>query len=94
VPTKLVSVTDGHGAELQQSATVTNWLNTHFTSLAIDVLKGDTKEAFKHCLDNAHPGSVIVMGAYGRSAVSRFFRQSFSNYIISQTNMPLFITHE
>ncbi|MBS1605494.1 MAG: universal stress protein [Bacteroidetes bacterium] len=38
--------------------------------------------------------TIVVMGAYGRTAVSRLFRQSLSNTILQKTNASLFVTHE
>jgi nucleotide-binding universal stress UspA family protein len=34
------------------------------------------------------------MGAFGRSTLSRFFKDSLANIIVEQTNAPLFITHD
>jgi len=39
-------------------------------------------------------GPMIVMGAYGRSALSRILRQSLANSILEKTKAFLFITHE
>jgi tellurite resistance protein TerC len=38
--------------------------------------------------------SMVIMGAYGRSALSRFLHQSVSNSIIEKLQLPIFISHE
>lgn len=93
-PTRLVTVTESKEPALPNAANATNWLKVHFTGLVIDVLNGDTKSALKNYLEDKQANALIVMGAYGRNAVSRLLRQSLANYILSHTTMPLFITHE
>lgn len=93
-PTRLVTVTESKEPVLPNAANATNWLKVHFTGLVTDVLSGDTKSALKTYLEDKQANALIVMGAYGRNAVSRLLRQSLANYILSHTTMPLFITHE
>jgi nucleotide-binding universal stress UspA family protein len=38
--------------------------------------------------------TIVVMGAYGRNAVSRLFHRSLSNVVIEETNALVFIMHE
>jgi nucleotide-binding universal stress UspA family protein len=38
--------------------------------------------------------AMVVMGAYGRNAISRLFQQSFSNRVIQELKLPVFITHQ
>jgi nucleotide-binding universal stress UspA family protein len=90
----LVTVNEGLTEGLMHDTSVTNWLDMHFTHLVKNVLTGEIKDTLANYLINKQDNTVIVMGAYGRSAVSRLFRQSLANYIISKTNAPLFITHE
>jgi nucleotide-binding universal stress UspA family protein len=36
---------------------------------------------------------VVVMGAYGRSYVSGFFKKSSADPLIKKIDLPIFITH-
>jgi len=36
----------------------------------------------------------VVMGAFGRSAISRLFHRSLSNVILEDTKVSLFTTHK
>ena len=92
-PAYLVCVDEGHHSDLPNAAKINSWLGQHFTNLQTDVLTGDTKNVLSAYINKHEHNSIVVMGAYGRSAVSRMFRQSLANYIISQTTIPLFITH-
>jgi len=92
-PAYLVSVNEGHSSDLSSSINIKSWLGQHFTNVHTDILKGDSRNVLSVYINEHQHNSIVIMGAYGRSAVSRMFRQSLANYIISQTNIPLFITH-
>ena len=38
--------------------------------------------------------AIVVMGAYGRSMLSRFFKPSQARLIIRTINLPIFIAHQ
>jgi nucleotide-binding universal stress UspA family protein len=58
------------------------------------VLTGDAETKLLDYLKLSGDNAVVVMGAYGRSALSRMFHQSLSNRIIQEVNIPVFITHQ
>jgi len=64
-----------------------------FTNVKSMLLSGNIEQKLIEFLDE-HPGNaMVVMGAYGRSAISRLFKPSLSNVIINQTRTSLFIAH-
>jgi nucleotide-binding universal stress UspA family protein len=71
---------------------VTTWLSRHFNYSEYVVLEGNTEdELIKYLLKKKYV--MVVMGAYGRSTVSRFFRHSHADLLIKTLAYPLFITH-
>ena len=69
------------------------WLRAHYSSVCYHVLKGESKdELFNYFF--MHENKFIVMGAYGRSMLSNFFRKSEADVLIRMVDLPLFITHK
>jgi nucleotide-binding universal stress UspA family protein len=68
------------------------WLRANYPSVCYHSLKGDTKgELFTYLFMTKK--RLIVMGAYGRSMLSNFFKRSSADILIRTVDLPLFITH-
>jgi nucleotide-binding universal stress UspA family protein len=68
------------------------WLQTHYRIATYESLHGDSKdELFGFLLRKEN--RFVVMGAYGRSLLSRFFRRSNADILIRSIDLPIFITH-
>lgn len=68
------------------------WLKDHYSQLQFVVLSGEPGGAlFDFLLKKTDV--FLVMGAYGRSTFSRFFRQSSAELIIRALSRAVFITH-
>ncbi|MBO9729685.1 MAG: universal stress protein [Chitinophaga sp.] len=71
---------------------IITWLSRHFESSDIVTLKGKSEPAlFDYLLKKQD--TLVVMGAYGRSIVSRLFKRSHADLLIKTLAYPLFITH-
>lgn len=69
-----------------------DWLRSHYQSVYYHSLKGDVKdELFKYFFKKEK--MLIVIGAYGRSMLSNFFRKSNADVLIRTIDLPIFITH-
>ncbi|MEO8404706.1 MAG: universal stress protein [Chitinophagaceae bacterium] len=68
------------------------WLQNYYSVLGFDVLRGDADDKLFDFLFK-RKNVMIVMGAYGRSAISRFFRRSTSDLMINTITQPIFIAH-
>jgi nucleotide-binding universal stress UspA family protein len=67
-------------------------LRNYYFDLHFEVLKGSIyKTLFEYVFDKEN--SFLVMGAYGRNAVSRFFKPSRADLIIKTITQPIFIAH-
>ena len=68
------------------------WLNAHYKEVEFVILKGDaTDEMFGYLIEKKN--AIVVMGAYGRSLLSRFFQPSHARLVVKTVNLPVFITH-
>ena len=82
---------EGDIAEAEKNR-IRTWLTRHYDYSDIAVLQGNTEdELFTFLLEKKF--AMIVTGAYGRSMISRFFRQSHADALIRTLNYPIFITH-
>lgn len=68
------------------------WLQHHYSAIGFEVLKGDADDKLFDYLFK-RKNVFIVMGAYGRTALSRFFHRSHADRIISTVTQPIFISH-
>lgn len=71
---------------------ITTWMSRHFESSDFVTLKGNTEQALFDYLFKKQQ-TLVVMGAYGRSIVSRLFKHSHADLLIKTLACPLFITH-
>ena len=68
------------------------WLKDHYPNLHFEALKGKTDtRLFEYLLKRKD--AFLVMGAYGRNALSRFFQRSHADLIIKTLAPPVFIAH-
>lgn len=69
------------------------FMKRHFPRAKFTVLKGDAEmEIVKH-LKERNGNVLVVLGAYRRGMVSRWFRPSMADVLMEELNVPLFITH-
>jgi nucleotide-binding universal stress UspA family protein len=66
----------------------------HFKNVTYKVLNGDVERVLLDFLKKNKEKSLVVMGSYGRSALSRMFHSSLSNKVIEEVKVPVFITHQ
>lgn len=69
-----------------------DWIQPHYTVVGLKSMTGDAS----YCLFDylyKRKNTFIVMGAYGRSNLSRFFRHSQADLLINTMTQPIFISH-
>jgi hypothetical protein len=67
------------------------WLQNRYSAIGFQALKGNPDVLFDYLLKRKN--SMVVMGAYGRSSLSRFFRRSLADKLIKSMSLPIFISH-
>lgn len=69
------------------------WLQDHYTDLHFEAMKGKPDDTLFSKLFN-RKNMFLVMGAYGRNAISQFFKQSSADLLIRTVEQPIFIAHQ
>ncbi len=92
LPVRFVSVLPTNVLGLEYDDLIREWLPLHYPNAKIEIIKGETKNELANYI-NRLSNPLIVMGAFGRSSLSRFFKESLANHIMTQTNAPIFIAH-
>ena len=68
------------------------WLQNRYSVIGFEALKGDvTDKLFDYVFKRKN--AFIVMGAYSRSGLSRYFKHSHADLLIRTIVQPIFIAH-
>jgi nucleotide-binding universal stress UspA family protein len=79
--------------ELPENKLIREFIRCHYPLAQYTVLSGDPEEQIVAYLKSGKLNPLVVLGAYQRGIVSRWFRSSMADKLISQLAVPLFITH-
>ena len=89
----LLEVTDAGFDQLSEDHTrLLKWLRGHYNAVYYYALRGDVEDKLVNYFLMKRR-KMIVMGAYGRSMLSSFFKRSSADVLIRMLDMPIFITH-
>jgi len=69
------------------------FMKRHFPDARFTVLKGDSVTEILDQLKGNEENLLVVLGAYNRGMVSRWFRPSLADILMEAINKPLFIAH-
>jgi len=94
LPAYLVSINPEKAGEKEMEIYIKEKLQPHFTNLILKTLHGNREQEMKNFLSELQGHIVVVMGAFGRSALSGFFHQSLANVALGEKNISLFIAHK
>ena len=93
LPGFLLSITSQKNDSLPQEEDLRTWIQKRYSDIEFVMLHGNEREELGRFV-NAHPDSIVIMGAYGRASISRLFHKSLANTVIQHTKSHLFTTHE
>lgn len=69
------------------------FMKRHFPNALFTVLKGDPEVEIIKYLKQQNKNLLVVLGAYRRGMVSRWFRPSMADILMEELNAPVFIAH-
>jgi nucleotide-binding universal stress UspA family protein len=69
------------------------FVKRHFPDASYKVIQGEPAVEIVKYLKNRHQDELIVLGAYHRSMVSRWFKISMADTLMTELRTPLFIAH-
>jgi len=93
-PTEVVTVNELKGEpRLPDSRLMKEFMKRHFPGAIYTTLKGLAETAIVSFLKEQQGTPLVVLGAYQRGKVSRWFRPSMADTLMSELKLPLFIAH-
>jgi hypothetical protein len=93
LPVSLVSVLKDSSNHLPEHANIHDFMKRIFPQATPVILHGPVEDALLSYCKQLDEHTLLCMGAYSRSAMSRVFRESTANRIMEEIRLPLFITH-
>ncbi|OJW79609.1 MAG: hypothetical protein BGO69_12835 [Bacteroidetes bacterium 46-16] len=86
-----VNIDDEIGASYEDE--IKGFLALRYPNVTVNVLHGKVQESLIEFVKSKSANSLVVMGAYGRSSLSRIFRSSLSKRVLETTDASVFATH-
>lgn len=94
IPTEIVSVADSSdSAEFPNEALIKEFVECYYPDATYTLLSGVAKTEIPQYLEKASAADLVVLGAYNRTAVSRWFKPSMADTLMERFDFPLFIAH-
>ena len=93
-PTEVVSVKKTNQTlHVPDNKLMKEFMKRHFPNASYTVLKGDPDEEIVNYLKLQKNNPLVVLGAYQRGMLSRWFRPSMADLLMKELKLPLFIAH-
>lgn len=83
----------GHSSHVPDNHLMKEFMKRHLPVVRYTVLKGDPETEILRHLRTYGGNTMLVLGAYRRGMVSRWFRPSMADLLMVEVAMPLFIAH-
>jgi len=94
LPTEVLSVKEeNENLHLPDNRLMKEFMKRHYPDATYKVLTGDPEKEIVHYLKNRHQNELVILGAYRRNTVSRWFKTSMADELMQQLKTPLFIAH-
>lgn len=94
LPVEVFTVKEKNGSStLSQHKLMKEFIKRHFPKAKFIVAKGNPEEQVVGYLRNHKENELVVLGAYRRSEISRWFKTSMADILIKELDTVLFIAH-
>lgn len=95
IPVEVFSVKGTHidTLRLPDNKLMREFMKRHFPKATYKVVKGNPEEQILGYLRNHKENEMVVLGAYRRSEISRWFKTSMADVLMRELDTPLFIAH-
>ena len=94
MPVEVFTVKDPmEGSHLPSNKLMREFIKRHFPKAKYIVVKGDAEEQVLGHLRYHKGNELVVLGAYRRSEISRWFKTSMADILMKELDTPLFIAH-
>ncbi len=88
----LLSITKSKEEKLEYSQLLREYLTVHYREVQYENIAGEANEAILQVAEGMK-NPLIIMGAFGRNVVSRFFSRSTASKILKHQSLPIFVCH-
>lgn len=94
LPAVVISVNPANKSlHLPDNKLMKEFMKRHFPKATYIILKGMAEVTIVKELKEQQENTLVVLGAYRRGAVSRWFRESMADVLMKEVRLPLFIAH-
>lgn len=95
LPVEVLTIKDNYMAttRLPDNKLMREFVKRHFPKATFTVAKGDPEEQIIGHIRNHKEIELVVLGAYRRSELSRWFKTSMADVLMKELDSPLFIAH-
>jgi nucleotide-binding universal stress UspA family protein len=92
--TEVLSVNpENKSLHLPDNRLMKEFMKRHYPKATYTILKGLAEEMIVNKLKQQKENTLVVLGAYRRGTVSRWFRESMADVLMKEVKLPLFIAH-
>ena len=92
--TEVITVKNSHSSlHLPNNKLMKEFMKRHYPKAKYIIKKGNSEDEIVHLLKEYTGNAIVVLGAYGRSGISRWFHESMADRLMKQLKLPLFIAH-
>lgn len=94
-PVEVLTVKDSSlpVAAVPDNKLMRDFIKRHFSKVTYTVLNGNAEAKIRAYLGKNNGSELLVLGAYRRSEVSRWFKPSMADMLMKELDNPLFIAH-
>lgn len=78
---------------LPEKQLMKEFIKRHFPEATYTILRGDAPQQIQQHLAAQRGTAIVVLGAYSRGMVSRWFKPSMADMLMKELQVPLFIAH-
>lgn len=89
----LLSVLKDKKEEIENEELLREYLRIHYPQIKFQKVSGDAEEEIEKFSESC-PDCLVVMGAFGRSALSRLISSSTADNLLESRAIPAFISHK
>jgi len=92
--TEVISVNPGgNSLHMHDNKLMKEFMKRHYPKAKYKVMKGIAENEIVTHLKQEKENALVVLGAYRRGIVSRWFRESMADILMKEIKLPLFIAH-
>ena len=89
----LLSIRKTKEEMLEYEDLMKEYLSIHYKNVTYETLTGQPDEAILNVAERMM-NPLIVMGAFGRTGLSRFFSRSTASRLLKEQSLPIFVSHK